>query len=606
MKAFITGILIILVFFPYAFAGEKSRQDHGEYWVDVYGALSEDDHPLVSRVQKVFERVLAAADKQAGRFPRLVILREIGNPWAISLRDGTVLLTRKALEICYRDVEETTGDARAAFVLGHELAHLAKDHFWHIAAFEAMTKYGSDQKAVDEIVRLLCKTGDIKDTARAREVIREKELQADHYGFLYASMAGYDPLVIVDRGGKNFFREWADGIAGKLACDDRLHPTSKERAEFLLSNMKKVTDNICLFHIGVRLYQLARYKDALDFLQAFREEFPCREVFSNIGLIYYQMAMTHLYECDRNAAYRYNLSTVLDTETLASEMKVRRSSSDECIKKREFRESINWAIRHLKLACEKDTSYIPARINLSSAYIMARKYSDAMAVLDEALEIREDIPEALNNRAVAMYLLGPSIRMDMFKQSYDALKELTRTNPEFSDAYYNLARILSERKRHAAAKEAWKKFLDIEPSGPYAETARAVLENRKPSSDKPSESDSCKGKFHEPAPFKLGRTDKQTRTALSGLDKTHDLELGRVFGKYYEGENLRVLTLEGVTEVIESRVRKPVTLSEIISKYGPPCRTFASPSGMKTLMYYDFALDVHGEQVLWVIHFKRE
>ncbi len=464
---------LLLLILP-AFAFGSSPEDHKEYWINIHSALSEKDHPLVPRVRKVFDRVLAAADKRASHFPNLVILRQAGDPWALALRDGTVLLSQKGMEICYRAEDKNIGDARVAFVLGHELAHLGNDDFWHIAAFEAVTKYGSGEKAVQDILDLLCKTENIQDTAQAREIIRKKELQADAYGMLYASMAGYDPKIIVNADGTNFFQEWTDQITERLACDDRLHPTPEKRAAFLLSNMRAVSDNLSLFDFGVRLFQLGRYEDALNFLEEFRKDFPCREVFSNIGLIHYQAAMRILGQCDWNAAYRFNLSTVTDTETLAAMLDtetrgrlLRRGSRPKyaCMQSEAFRERIKEAIRHLKIACEKDTSYTPARVNLSSAYILLEKYSDAMAVLDEVLKLRQDNPEALNNRAVAVYLLGPSINVDMFKQAYDVLKELTEKYPEFPDPFYNLSRVLSERGRNAAAREVWERYLRLETCG---------------------------------------------------------------------------------------------------------------------------------------------
>ncbi|OQY56295.1 MAG: hypothetical protein B6245_18620 [Desulfobacteraceae bacterium 4572_88] len=607
--------LLLLISPVFTFA--SSPEGHKEYWISIHGALSEKDHPLVSEVRKVFDRVLAAADKRASRFPNLVILRQAGNPWAMSLKDGTVLLTQKAMELCYRDTKKEIGDARTAFVLGHELAHLSQDHFWHTAAFEAVRKFGQNRKAVQDILELLCKTENIQDTAQAREIIRKKELQADGYGMLYASMAGYDPGIIVNDKGGNFFREWADQITERMACDDGLHPTPEKRAAFLLSNMRAVSDKLNLFDLGVRLFQLGRYEDALNFLEEFRKDFPCREVFSNIGLIHYQTAMKILDRCDWNSAYRYRLSTVADTETLAVmlDMETRgrllrreKQPADRgaCMQAPAFRERIKEAIRHLKVACEKDRAYMPARVNLSSAHILIGKYSDAMAILDEALKIGKDDPKALNNRAIAMYLLGPSIHADMFQQAYTALRVVSEKYPNFPDAFYNLSRILSERKRNAAAGEVWERFLSLESMGVYAEMARETLGTGEHLPDTPGiEHASRKSGFHEPSPVRLGDMDEKTEEKLAGLER-HDLELGRVFGTCHVGENLRVLALEGVVELVEYAVGKTMALPEINSGYGSPRRTFVSPSGTRTLVYEDFAVDVRDDEVLKIIYFVGE
>ncbi|MDM8543601.1 M48 family metalloprotease [Desulfococcaceae bacterium HSG9] len=201
-------IIPIALGIVYAFAvltpcSASEPEQYGAWWVKNHGgALTPQDHPLVARAETVFERVLAVADKKASRYPNLVIIPQSKDPWAISLKDGTIILTQKGLEICYLDKDKKAGDARLAFVLGHELAHLAKDDFLHLAAFEAVKKFGVGRKAEEEILCLFLKTEDIdpsldencvsdladrnKLLAHAQEVARKKELQADGYSLLYA------------------------------------------------------------------------------------------------------------------------------------------------------------------------------------------------------------------------------------------------------------------------------------------------------------------------------------------------------------------------------------------------------------------------------------
>ncbi len=590
---------------PAVFSFDLHKNYRGDRWAYVYGALSATDHPLVPRVQDVFDRVLRAADKRDNRYPRLVIIRKAGKPWAAALKDGTVILTQKAMEFCYQAEDKTIGDARIAFVLGHELGHLAKDDFWHMAAFEAVQRFGSDKKTDQEIIELLIKTGDIDrgidNAAHARKIIKKKELQADAYGMLYASMAGYDPGVISDASeGKNFFREWANQITGKLAYSDNrnLHPTPEQRTAFLLSNMKAVNNDLELFNIGVRLCQLGRYKDALAFLETFREKYPCREVFNNIGLINYQLAVSALARCDRNRAFQYKLTGILDTETRASSFIMRQ---EQCAYMEEFQQKLQKAIQHFRIACKKDKYYVQARVNLSSALIMAGLYSvmpgavsKATGVLEEALALKENDPGALNNRAIAMYLYGPSLKIDMFQQACDALKDLIKKNPDFSDAYYNLGRVLADRKRNAAARETWEKYLKLESAGVYAGIVRETLGIQQKKAENRGTSLPA---FGDP-PVRLGRFDDKTKKFLSGFTR-HVLELGTVYGEYYCGENLRVLVLEDTVEMVESSVKRKMN-----PIYARPVRTFTGYSGKKTLVYENIAVDVLDDMVTSVMYFE--
>jgi hypothetical protein len=155
-----------------------------------------------------------------------------------------------------------------------------------------------DEKRVREILANELRW-DMADP-KTQEFIRKQELQADSYGLIYMTMAGYDPKAIIDRDRTNFFENWVSKITGKIAYSDATHPGPKERAEFLRVQLVSVVDALNYFSFGVRLYQLGRYSDAILLLEAFKEKFPSREVFSNIGLCHYQLAMRVLSNCDES------------------------------------------------------------------------------------------------------------------------------------------------------------------------------------------------------------------------------------------------------------------------------------------------------------------
>ena len=45
------------------------------------------------------------------------------------------MLSTKTLAICCKQTLLETGDARMAFVLGHELGYMAEDDYWHFKTF---------------------------------------------------------------------------------------------------------------------------------------------------------------------------------------------------------------------------------------------------------------------------------------------------------------------------------------------------------------------------------------------------------------------------------------------------------------------------------------
>lgn len=580
--------MILLLLQP-DFSFGESVKDNASWWVNNYGgALTEEESPLVSKAQEVFLRVFAAADKKMNVEPRLVILRKQGEPWAAALKDGTILLSQGALEFCFKGVSESGGLSRLAFVIGHEMAHLLKGDFWHIAAFEIVRKYGTDKKAVDEILDILVDTGDISTTDHARKIAKNKELQADSYGLLYAAVAGYDPKEIVNENGKNFFREWVNQITGRAAYTDNSHPTPDMRAEFLYSKMEEVRQSLVLFDLGIRLYQLGRYNDALDFLTAFKEKFPCREVDNNIGLIYYQKAVNILAKNDPDRLYGFQLSTVLDIETRGNSFK------REPGWKRDFDRNIYKAAEYFKSACQKDVLYIPARINLSSARIMQQDYSGALSILDQALNIKKDECQALNNKAAALYLFGKSNKADMSLQAGEILQSLIQNQPGFSHAFYNMGIILSDQGKKAESDKIRKQYLELEPSGIPAD---AVRKSMGIPPVKNAGSSSVAGSLLSSLPVKPGPCDHSIDRKLSGY-ASHNIDQKGIFGSYYVKNNFRVLILEDIVMLVEKFFNNGKHISEINAEYGRPGRIIDGFSSIKTLVYENAAMDIKNNRLV--------
>ncbi len=572
-----------------------------DWLLSIHGELPRS-HPLAPKATHVFERVLRVADKRSGRLPKLLLIQEADDPWAMCLENGTVIMTQKGLEFCYQDVEETVGDTRLAFILGHELAHLAKDDFWEYQAFEMVRRFGSGERGIQEILSLLSRSEETRDPAYVREIRKEKELKADQYGLLYAAMAGYDPKRIVDdANGENFFREWVDQITGKVAYTDEEHPDPEQRAAFLLSYMDAVKADLILFDLGVRLYQIGMFKDAHSFLHAFQKRFPCREVSNNIGLVHYELALSALPQFNREAACTYKLSTLLDTETRARTF---RGNPEE-----KFHKEIKAAIRNFEHACNQDRLYVPALVNLSSALAIKRMARPddtenlyaAMKALKEASKLKKGDPKVLNNHAVVMHLLGAEFGTDNSGKAAEMLRDVIREHPEFSDPYYNLARILEDRDEPSSAKDAWETFLDIEPSGIYADMARrssgmteAVPEVRKDTK-----------RFNGRPPVEPGEFDRKTEQYLSEVPK-QSFDLENVRGEYYVGDGFHVLVLEDEVELVEMSLSGQMHHDELISEYGEPNRVFTDISGKKILVYERFAVDIRDGVATKVAFFEKQ
>ncbi len=569
----------------------KEQKKHIRWLMGKYGSLSESDTPLVPRALSVFRQVMAAADKRANRPPELLMIREADDPWVMSLADGSIVLTQKGLEICYQDTDTDTGDARLAFILGHEMAHLANDDFWQWAAFETLQRSASRDTALKEIQALLARTGDSSDSALAKDIRRKKELQADAYGLLYAAMAGFDPKHIVNEKGKNFFQEWVKQISKAAVYSDADHPAPKQRAAFLLSYMNDVKKDIAIFELGVRLFQIGKKEDALDFFNTFMKKFPCREVYNNMGLIYYQKALESLAEYDKDRAYEFKLSAILDTDTRARHFRGREAAEEA------FDNNIRKAVNYFEEACKKDTLYLPARVNLSSALIVKGDFHGAMKALKDASRTEGNHPHVLNNQAIANYYIALDMGMDAAEQALQILRNILPSEGGYSNALYNTGRIFFRQGKKQAAEKYWKQYADSGIRDIYTEIIREHLKITSAAKNSPFPEE-----FEIPLPIKKADFESGMDQQVKGFEM-YAVETEYSSGNYYEGKDIRVLALEDVVMFAECGIKPDRDMNEFRKKYGSPQFVYPNPSGGETWVYEKFAADVKEEQIGRIIFF---
>lgn len=577
-----------------AFADE-SKKDYVNWWIANYGVVAAADDPLVSRAEKVFGKVYAAADKKGNRFPRLVIIAGKGDPRAQVIKDGSIILNAGAVHLCYEGVSPENGDSRLAFILGHELAHLAKDDFWHAAAFAAVKKYGNDKEASAALLAQLRKTdGGDRSGETAGNYIRTKEIQADSYGVVYMAMAGYDPKVLFEEGSGGFIEEWVSHATGEMAYGDELHPSPKERAEMLRAQLSLVAEDLDYFDFGVRLYQTGRYADAITMFGAFNQKFPGREVFGDIGASYLQLAVKSMFGCDARTAARFMLPAMADNETLANSVSSIEGGYAGCAKDPAFQKNIKAAITYLQNSAEKDTSYFPARVNLASAFIAAGEYSKALGMADDALIIKPHDPMALNTKAVAMYLFGAANNIDMSDTAAGLFNEAIENAPDYSPSYYNHAEMLHEKGRDAAAEGRWKTFLEMNPGGRFSGRVVKLLKL-------PTLETIEKGQPWKP-PYPLKAIDIDTGRALAGFTK-RAISIGYLDAAVFRKKGATLYAINGFIEMEAVDPPAKTGIAEHIGKFGKANSVIPGSNGA-TYVYNGYALDVVDGYVVKVLFFS--
>jgi len=458
---------------------EESPKSRVGYYLTVYQPVDPKTDPLVKRTYKIFRRVKGVADKRGKRMPHLKVVTSDGDPWAIALPDGYIVLSKRAVEICFQNVSQAEGDARMAFVIGHELGHMAEDDFWHLETYMALAgepKY--------EQLRKNLEGQDVSNAERQTRfsAARTKEMKADADGFLYAAMAGYqvDELLGEEKGKQDFFTYFMSQIPHSI---DSKHPTPAQRANFLRNRLQILTDKIDFFKFGVRLAHFQKYEDAIFFFNEFAKVFPSRETMNNLGYCYLQKAINQL---PPPIAYKYWLPLEIDPFTKAETLTLKGAKGSDAELPDEAKISLEDAVVYFKKACEADELYIPSRINLAIAYFYLGKNYKARGIVEEGLEIESDNLDLIVLKALVLNRQGKD--GSTWEQAVSILKEIAKRQNASLSVLYNLAVLYEQKGRFGKAQNYWSALAEqiggIPPSYRHEIARRVKLPEPKKIADK--------------------------------------------------------------------------------------------------------------------------
>jgi len=556
-------LLVLPVLLVLPFQTSAGDEDHVQYYIKKYG-LADEKTELVRRVHQVFEQVNSVADKRHHRWPQFAVIKngfsKSGDPLAMALPDGYIVLSQRAVEILYNKVSREQGDTRVAFVLGHELAHLVKDNFSHLAFFSA------NQRKNDEI-------------------------EADKRGFIYAAMAGYsvDKLLAESSRQENFFTYWEQQtFRGKSG----IHPSPEVRAKLLRKRLQNVLEKLPYFHFGVRLSHFGKCDDGIYFFKEFSRDFPAREVFNNWGVCELQRAREEL----GKAAYSYWLPSVLDAATQLDDLSLPSVSKGEDMSPLAKRFFLN-AKGLFEEALKMDASYLPARVNLAITALYLGEIFEARAAIEKARQLAPDDLEIQGLQAVIMYKEGrQSLYVDMWSKAIQILENLAQQPNVPLSVLYNTARLLEKRGR-TGADEIWESL------------AQKVADLPVPIRHIVCEKTDCPRLRHQAPkatwdlPVKLGVRTKRHKT-LRGWEKNSVVRLYDVDEEIYEHPNgiASVLGLRRRVEMVVLKQLENISVNELSDYCGEPLRERGVVNGV-LLSCDDWAALVVGEEVreVWVV-----
>jgi hypothetical protein len=468
-------------------------RDYVDYYIDWYGTASEDSE--VAQAHEIFERIKQVADKNRKFLnPKLKVLKNKGrNPLARALRDGYIIIWRSAIDICHvKTASKAAQEACLAFILGHELGHLAKDDYWHL-----------------DIDCQFSGRGCYRSKLFTRERMR-RELAADGEGYAYAAMAGYRVNLLLGKGANQdaFLKDWVKQVK---APRHSVYPTVEKRVAVLHDYLQELAEKLIFFDFGLRLSHFDRCDDGEYFLREFQHVFPAREVLNNRGFCYLQRARQ---EMEGERADFYWMPLLLDVESLAAPLVMGKKAYrtlKQASASRQGEGFLKEAVIYFKKAIEADRGYVPAKVNLAVSYLYLGKPHQARGLLEEVSWLAPDNLEIQGLQALALYEQSEA-DLDLWPRAVTRLVRLANDSKAPPAILYNLARLWEIRPRPAQAHRYWNRLAYLSASLP--ESIRAIVCRQQSAvhnceGDKSNDSDK-RPPWEWPIPFEWQPLSEQT------------------------------------------------------------------------------------------------
>lgn len=582
----------------------------------------------MKRAFNVFNRVKSAADKTAGRSPRLFFINSRIGPYTLALPDGGIIINPKILDICYANSNKEVGDSGFAFIVGHELAHLANEDFLDRHVFAHLQKYG-DKKTQKELAEYF-----IPNKFEKYSEYNKRVLLADYKGVLYAAMAGYDMEKLFLKK-DNFFTHWSKQTGIEMYYDDApTHPSFNKRLEFIQAQLRGLANQVELFKAGVLFFQLGNYHDGASAFKEFSKVYPSSEVFNNIGACYLNLALRFLYIYSTGDYYRFRLSTVIHSTTISEALHpgdesvyLRNSTypdqkvlgniwryshnialnqlniklfqynqpfristtpyftsiggtmhsraEGDYLKYKEISLYLNMAIEYFRLAAARDKFDSTCRYNLAAALILKKEYAKANDQCDDILKIDPINVKAMNNKAIAFYYYGKEEGLETTGKTIQLLKKANQLKPDNYEVLYNLAPLQQNMKSLAGAKLSWENYLKLPniPRDNYYNYICKVLGKKEPPHPIQAAQLPALPKDvelgEESAPLLEKWKGETAREYKLGSDES-STDSWIVYLQVITKENLRILALEGFIVLVEQKLIRPTKSVQLLEQFGPP------------------------------------
>src|SRR5210317_2013256 len=124
----------------------------------------------------------------------------------------------------------------------------------------------------------------------------------------------------------------------------------------------------------------------------------------------------------------------------------------------------------LKNIVANDPANFQAWVALGNEYFDSNQFMDAIQAYDKALAIQPNSPDVLTDQGVMFKRLG------WFDRAFENFTRANEIDPAHATSFYNLGVVYRyDLQDFDKAREAWTRFLEINPTGPGSDRVRQDL-----------------------------------------------------------------------------------------------------------------------------------
>jgi hypothetical protein len=363
-----------------------------------------------SIIRKIFNRIYDASGVLSEK-PEVKLSFQRGNAasYTPSKKMPVIAFENDALDVCLSFVDRR--DDAIAFILSHEIGHHFTHRFWegNYADFELsikdslVAKYGLEMR-----------NGKVSD----RHVIRTlQEIKADEKGNILLYMAGFSSDNLAESLWRKIYEAYP-GFSDTMAC----YPPLQDRLEIARIAETRARSFARIFELANYAVLINDYDFAVTQYNAllFEFDFYSREIYNNIGVVYYLKAMAEQGALDY--IYPIELDLKARNDAVTTRGSLPKSVRDHLAKARDY----------FKKAIQLDEGYATGYLNLGCILtILGEDYDGARSACKTVLK-NSNNPVDVQNAKVVLALIDLKSDEGDKNRGRTLLEELVKNGCEFA------------------------------------------------------------------------------------------------------------------------------------------------------------------------------